>query len=234
MSNNLRLKAANGSEIPYIGWVDIQFDLETQGGPDYRCQIPILVTEEDILEPIIGFNVIREIVRNSQSLPGICQALVTSFQEHKQAIPKLVNLLKADIPSDVCYVRVGRQHELVPARKSHLLDIRVRPGPVREETTVLFEPDRHMGWPAGLELEACLVQLSSGSSCRIQLPIYNHSGKDITLPRYTPLGRLEQIRTILPENISEDEDEKKAPKVKVSAVSTKKSRRRTRHPTSAS
>lgn len=203
---NLTLKTANKSEIPYIGWIDVQFDLETQGVPSYMCQVPFLVTEEDIYEPIIGTNVIGEIVRNSKSLQGICQALATSLQEHKQDIPKLVNLLMADIPSDVCHVRVGRQQERIPANKSWMLDVRVRPGPVREETTVLFEPDRHMGWPEGIELEACLVQLSPGSSCCIQLPIHNHSGKDTTLPRYTSLGRLEQIRTILPENINKEDD----------------------------
>ena len=139
VSTNLQVKAANGSAIPYLGWIDVQFDLETQGGPSYQYQVPFLVTEEDIPEPIIGFNVIREMVLNSQSVPGICHALVTSFQENKQSIPKLVNLLKADIPDEVCCVKTSRQPEVIPSGKTTLLAVRVRPGPIREKMTVLFE-----------------------------------------------------------------------------------------------
>ena len=118
VSTNFQVKAANGSAIPYLGWIDVQFDLETQGGPSYQYQVPFLVTEEDIPEPIIGFNVIREMVLNSQSIPGIFNALVTSFQENKQSVPKLVNLLKADIPDEVCFVKTSRQPEVISSGKT--------------------------------------------------------------------------------------------------------------------
>ena len=219
VSTNLQVKAANGSAIPYLGWIDVQFDLETQGGPSYQYQVPFLVTEEDIPEPIIGFNVIREMVLNSQSVPGICHALVTSLQEHKQSVPKLVNLLKADIPDEVCFVKTSHQPEVIPSGKTTLLAVRVRPGPIREKMTVLFEPDRHSVGTERLELEPGLLQLRTGNSCRLQIPIHNQTQKDITLPRYTFLGQLHQIRTILPTHENLPNDDPAVPNVTVSSVS---------------
>ena len=220
VSTNLQVKAANGSAIPYLGWIDVQFDLETQGGPSYPYQVPFLVTEEDVPEPIIGFNVIREVILNAQNVPGICHALVTSFQENKQSIPKLVSLLKADIQDEVCAVKTGRQSEVIPAGKTTLLAIRVRPGPIRERMTVLFEPDRHSVGTAGLEMEPGLVQLRPGNSCRLQIPIHNQTHGDIILPRYTILGQLQQIRNILPTDSPLPNSNPTVPKATVSSVST--------------
>ena len=196
--DSLQLKAANGSVIPYIGWVEVTFDLEAMEGPSHQLQVPFLVTSHELPEPIIGFNVIREMVISSNDLPGITNALVASFPNSQHAVPRFVSLLQADIPDDLGPVRVGRQPETVPSRQSTLLTIRVRPGPIREKTTVLFEPDRDVGLPEGLEMDCCLVQLSPGSSCRIQIPVHNQSEKDVTLPRHTNLGKLTTNQSHIP------------------------------------
>ena len=192
----LTLKAANGSVIPYIGWIEVTFDLDAEGSE--AINVPFLVTTEELGEPIVGFNVIREMVRNSDNLPGIASALGTTLCDSSHSASELVSLLQADIPDDLGPVRVGRQPEKLLSGQTTSLAIRVRPGPIKEKTAVLFEPDRDGCLPEGIEVDSCLVQLSPGSSNRIKIPVHNNSERDIILPRYTKLGRLHQVRNILP------------------------------------
>ena len=184
--DSLQIKAANGSVIPYVGWIEVTFDLDAEGSDPIK--VPFLVTTEEL----------REMVRNSDNLPGIASALGASLCDSNHSASKLVSLLQADIPDDLGIVRVGRQTEKLPSGRMSLLSARVRPGPIGEKTTVLFEPDRDGGLTEGIEVDCCLVQLLPGSSCRIKIPIYNNSERDIILPRYTKLGRLHQVRNILP------------------------------------
>ncbi len=56
----LELSAANGTDIPYEGWMEIEFTLfknAVAGMSDKPVLVPILVASSDIDQPIIGFNV---------------------------------------------------------------------------------------------------------------------------------------------------------------------------------
>ena len=115
----LQLKAANGSVIPYIGWIEVTFDLVADKGSD-PLKVPFLVTAEELSEPIIGFNVIREMVIHSDNIPGITSALEASLPDSTHSTSKLVSLLQADIPDDIGPVRVGRQPEKLPRGETFL------------------------------------------------------------------------------------------------------------------
>ena len=59
---NLDLKTANGSSLPYIGYVVLLFTFE-EGEPGIK--VPILVTNSILDLPIIGYNVLEETRRNN-------------------------------------------------------------------------------------------------------------------------------------------------------------------------
>ncbi|CAB4011313.1 Retrovirus-related Pol poly from transposon [Paramuricea clavata] len=64
VQGKIELKAANGTPIPYCGWIELSVRLnETQ--PDIL--VPFLVTKENIGPPIIGFNVIELIVKEANT-----------------------------------------------------------------------------------------------------------------------------------------------------------------------
>lgn len=65
----LKLEAANGSKIPYIGWAEINVKLVHPHDGQKRDEItvPFLVTNEKLDCPILGYNVIEELVKCDDS-----------------------------------------------------------------------------------------------------------------------------------------------------------------------
>ena len=59
----LDLKTATGSTLPYNGYVVLSFSLQEGTGNDLK--VPMLVTDANIDNAIIGYNVLEEIISNS-------------------------------------------------------------------------------------------------------------------------------------------------------------------------
>ena len=78
LNNKLSLTAANGSEIPYIGWVELNFRLSSCNN---ELKVPFLVTEQFLDSPLIGFNVIEEIFKDSNEDVALSQATASSFTD---------------------------------------------------------------------------------------------------------------------------------------------------------
>ena len=60
------LRAANGTSIPYEGWVELTFRIVDQY-PDCALIVPFLVTNSDLASPLIGYNVIEKLVKMKTS-----------------------------------------------------------------------------------------------------------------------------------------------------------------------
>ena len=59
----LKLTAANGTQIPYIGWAVVKFVLKGKREGMPPLEVPMLVTKENLDQPIIDFNVIEEVIK---------------------------------------------------------------------------------------------------------------------------------------------------------------------------
>ena len=62
--DGLALKAANGTDLPYAGWVEINFSLVGTNSAD-SIRVPFLVSRDALDAPIVGYNVIEEITKQS-------------------------------------------------------------------------------------------------------------------------------------------------------------------------
>jgi len=56
--DGLHLKAANATDLPYEGWVELTFNLV-----GHTVNVPFLVAKDSLNMPIVGFNVIEEITK---------------------------------------------------------------------------------------------------------------------------------------------------------------------------
>lgn len=64
--------AANGTEIPFEGWIEAEFYLDYDTHPEKTLLVPILVANDPKVaeQPIIGFNVIEEVVNGESDSQG--------------------------------------------------------------------------------------------------------------------------------------------------------------------
>ena len=70
LDTNLNLTAVNGTKVPYIGWVEVRVKLTPPGSDNDQEEqlVPFLVTSEKLDCPILGYNVIQELVSQEQNL----------------------------------------------------------------------------------------------------------------------------------------------------------------------
>lgn len=66
----LDLRAANGSEIPFEGWVPVSFSLcdpKAKEAKSDEILVPVLVSRDIVQQPIIGFKAIEEMLINTEN-----------------------------------------------------------------------------------------------------------------------------------------------------------------------
>ena len=122
----LDLKAANGSEIPYKGWIEVPFKLATSGDK-HGMAVPFLISTDSLDHPIVGYNVIEELVKDfgSPTLDSqeetlvIVSALCSSFPNAKQEnVEALITLIRTTTPSELCSVKVTKRGVVVPKNET--------------------------------------------------------------------------------------------------------------------
>ncbi len=109
------LMAANGSPIPYDGWLNVSFSLKT--GLNHKIKVPVLVTQATSGVPIIGYNVIEEIVQRDPLNPNPVQAVRVAFPSMtRTVVTALARLIQEEQPGDICCVNVGKKGVTIPGR----------------------------------------------------------------------------------------------------------------------
>ncbi|KAK7891779.1 hypothetical protein WMY93_023742 [Mugilogobius chulae] len=78
----LTVFAANDTPIPYIGWIEVSFRLDSDSSKTSELQVPILVCSDPAVasDPIIGYNVIEAVVNKTEGK--------TKVQKTYMSVPK--------------------------------------------------------------------------------------------------------------------------------------------------
>lgn len=205
----LDLKAANGNEIPYEGWIEASFKLATSDDK-HGMSVSFLVSKDALDHPIVGYNVIEEIVKNPVSdspnnhAETLVNILTTSLPSAKQEnVKALIGLIRTNISSELCRVKVTKKDVVVPKNET------VSTGPTESRLPELFEPDVELPWPTGLEVPETLVTLRGGTSSHIGIQVKNTTDHDITLKKRTMLGKLELVKSVTPLEVRKRENEER-------------------------
>ena len=102
LDTNLNLTAVNGTKVPYIGWVEVRVKLTPPSSDSGQEEllVPFLVTSEKLDCPILGYNVIEELVNQDQNpTPTIYK----SFPEtDKTKLDALVNFIQGSSSDAIC------------------------------------------------------------------------------------------------------------------------------------
>jgi len=64
----LNLLGANGGAIPFEGWVEVQFQLASRTQSAAPITVPLMVARDELEYPIIGYNVIEEVIKGRDQM----------------------------------------------------------------------------------------------------------------------------------------------------------------------
>ena len=185
----LSLQAANGTDIPCCGWVEIGVRLTNENEAEIR--VPFLVTKENIEQPIIGLNVIELMVRNTESKEDdvLLGRMSRSFKTSKcGGMQALISLIRSSNSEELSLVKSTKKPHIVPAGETVHLPCRANAGPIHHKTPVVFEPDELATWPSGLAVHESLTTVKEGDATILSLTVTNNTNHDITLPVRVVLG----------------------------------------------
>ena len=139
LQKDLKLTAANGSDIPYHRWAEINFQV-TLSSP--VLTVPFLVRQETSDPPLIGYNTIEESIYLDPTTANPETLGETFLDVKKEKLDTLISFIKTDCcETELCSVKTNKRDYVVPKKTSKIVSCRVNHGPIDKRTPVLFEPD---------------------------------------------------------------------------------------------
>ena len=164
--------------------------------------VPVLIKDQSLATPIIGSNVIEEIVKTSIEDAVLRQEITSNFTElNGKDASAIGNFTQSRNQSDLCLIKTMEHDTIIPPRQSQSVTCRVNTGPVERNTPVLFEPDEPNPWPSGLEIAQTLLTVKKGKSSKVEIDIVNNTNHDIILPGRTLLGQLQLVQSVTPVDV---------------------------------
>ncbi len=185
----LDFTAANGTQIPYLGWCEIDFSIIN----NETLVVPFLIAKEVVRLPLIGYNVIEEFVKNGISSNELKSALADVSSVN---CTSLVDLIKSNDETELCNIRTNKRNHMIPSGKTLQVPCRVNHGPIEKEIPVFFEPNEQQ--ISGISVHLKLFTIKSGNLSKAKIEITNNSKHDIMLPCRTLLGEIELVESVTP------------------------------------
>ena len=204
--DEVRLYAANGTAIPYGGFIELELELISDSSSNKSVIVPFLVTTGALDLPIIGFNVICELTKNKD---GIIKATDKSVIDQIQAsFPALrsdhdsqafISLVKDSVEQDyVCSVKTTKKDIIVPKQTTISIPCRGNSEFIPNQMPALFVPNVTDNVPEGLKLDETVVCLKKSSTQIIHLNVENETDHDICLRNRTHIGQIQLIQSVTP------------------------------------
>lgn len=195
--STLDITAANGTAIPFDGWIEVLFEVKNQKHGRVAILVPILVSRSCVTSPLLGFNVIEEIIMENEHQPnclGLLDLLSEAMSVQRHTVETLVSAINEmslqEEPVSLL-VKVGKRGLTV--QKGQICEVKCRLRTLPDGGAAVFEPALENSLPDGLELFPALVDVPAGASKIVRIPIHNPTQHDIFLPPKTVLGFTEEI-----------------------------------------
>lgn len=196
-NSNLCLKNASGDILPYVGWVSLSLSVLQS-----CIDVPFLVTEVILDNPIVGYNVITYF-QDGESLAHIFR------EKDDRTVSSVRTVLSSEGKGHIGKVKVGRRNIVIPENSTRSIKCRVHAG---GDQMALFIPNNSdQSYGENLQIQETLVKVAKGSSSSVSILVSNVSKRPITLRRGLELGYLTTVKSVVtlrcPEvsNISDSE-----------------------------
>lgn len=204
----LQLKAANGLDIPFVGYLEL--DVEVMG--KVISKRGVLVVKDSLpgasglgVSGVLGMNVIRECYDELFSQHGASLFDVDCVTKAppcwQEALQQCHQIRVAQVSDRDCLARVrGKRALRVAGGTMMIVASTCSQLHFRQDDSVMFEP-LSTGLPAGLLVSPAVVKVSEGTA---YIPVVNVGTSDVLLYPRTALGTLTYAPVVsLPVGVSE-------------------------------
>ena len=183
----LVIRSASGDVLPFVGWVEILVDVGPKVEP---LSVPFLVSKLSLNRPILGYNVISQLVScgGRPDFPGKAADVVNSV---------VSTLQKDEADANFGTVRVASQKIVIPPGSSQVVKCLVHSGTGSGRKVALFSPFERGFWDESLTIPQSLVKLGKGSTSSFQVHVYNHACFPFVLKRGSQLGTLQPVKSVI-------------------------------------
>ena len=208
VGDELQLKTANNTDMPVEGYVEVNVTIG-----ESSVIVPMVVTVEQLDQPIIGYNVIEQIITSTGHIDSklACSIPCKKFSQ-------LVNFVKNKASNEdyLEVVKLKRHGVSVPKRSR--INIKINCKERYHNQPVLFEPELEPVWHPDLVVGETVVKMGFGKS--VYIPVVNDSDHDIWISPGTTLGVLKTVSSVIPlqPKVVKDKSEVSCSKVKCSTV----------------
>ena len=186
----LDLSAVNHSRIPFVGWSEVTMVLAGGG----LLKVPFVVTKIDLEQPLVGYNVVEEIIKEFPD-ERLIESLFPSLNK-KGAATQLINAVQTKA-SDIS-VSLTKKDITMAAGETITLKCKADAGRVDKPTPMLFEPDEQQLWPSGITINEALITIPAGITSRVKIPIQNETQHSIMIPGKLFIGSLTTVISVIP------------------------------------
>ena len=168
---SLTIRAANKTKIPYDGVVVLNFTLDDS---DEGFFVPLLVTSQELSEPIIGYNVVEHLVVNgSEEDRCKLQSCLISNKSLESNWDPLISLIEKQAASPDFLGEIKASDSLeVPAGCKVRMRCRVKAQGNDEEQTVYFSPRIQEG-DDEVEFNESISRLKRGKTNYVYVDVIN-------------------------------------------------------------
>lgn len=209
IDDDLALYAVNGQEIPYDGWVELTVTLAGHEDPNLTVQAPFLVSVLSLPQPLLGANVLGEIIQrqvtDTEASAVLLSLLRTAFGMDEDQVVAMVNLIQVSQSAncDPSTLRIGKDNVTIPAGKAVQVWCRVPQNFDISDPLVLYEPAEENTALSHLSVGEGLLEINNPQRPFVKVPISNHSKHEIILPKRTVLGTIQHVAKIIECDTSE-------------------------------
>ena len=196
MEEKLSVRAANSTVVEYDGVVLFNFNLK--GVEDHDgFWVPVLVAKEDITEPILGYNVIRHLLRKGSKQQH--EALGVSLNGTKAGfqVSALATVVEEQ-EKEVVMANVKSSSTVkIPAGKRVQVRCRVKAQTNDREQTVYFSPNLTAS-DNDLTFSETVSQLRLGRTNYVTVDVMNLTGVEQTLQKGRVMGSMQAVAAVIP------------------------------------
>ena len=192
----INLRGAGGKKIPYVGYIDLPVKLK---GVVSEMEVPFLVTSEELVNPIIGYNVIKAVATDDDSSEA-CRYIRFFKGLSAEVSNKVMSILAESKGGYLSTTKMVKNGHVVKKNSAGTITLKIEHVYFDRPTPVMFEPsiDAQLVFDEILSIEEQVVTMKKGINQKVKVAVHNRTDQDITIPARMLIGDISMVDSVTP------------------------------------